>query len=298
MNKYAIGEILNIAIMTKKAHVVVEGADDVKIYENLSDENCEIYPIELIEGYSGGCTHIKNAFKALNEATNFHKIEDYLIGIIDKDSSTFRETTQYISGVFTLKYYSIESHFINQESINNLIKDATNVSNKQELPNFNLEECIADIDALYYFSLESLMGSINKDYTSIVGYSDNPGRRRDINTMQKIMQKSIILDGLSQARNLYKTVESMKFFVKGKWLLTAFTEGIEKKIKELPKKCKTMQITQCKPCSFSNNTSCLFKIKDGISHNTLLSLTRNHTSNNELKYIKDRLAHLSFTAKN
>ena len=66
MNKYEIDEILSMAIMTKTAHVLVEGVDDVRIYEKLSSGDCEVYAIESIEGYSGGCDFVKDAIQDLN----------------------------------------------------------------------------------------------------------------------------------------------------------------------------------------------------------------------------------------
>ncbi len=297
MNKYEIDEILNMAIMTKTAHVLVEGVDDVRIYEGLSSGDCEIYAIESIEGYSGGCDFVKDAIVELNKIDSQGIIDKYVVGIIDRDVGVFRNGNLNIPGLFVLDQYSIESHFVNSEVLNKLIFKLTNVTIKQVVPAVSVTNCIEDLDGLYYFSLEALKGATDANYTGVVGYADNIGRRRDATTMQSIMRKSQDLDQLSLSKNLSQELSSLKLFVKGKWLLKSFSEGLEKIIKDLPNKCKTKSIIQCQACQYDEKSSCLFKIKDGISHKAIYSLAMNIIDNNELNYVKEMLKRISATAK-
>ncbi|MCZ2337944.1 MAG: DUF4435 domain-containing protein [Chitinophagales bacterium] len=297
MNKYEIDEILAMAIMTKTAHVLVEGVDDVRIYEALSSGECEVYAIESIDGYSGGCNFVKNAIQDLNSIDSQGILDKYVVGIIDRDVGYFRNGNLNIPALFTLDQYSIESHFVNSEVLNKLLMKLTHITEKQVTPSIPVQECIDDLDSLYYFSLEALQGAIDSSYSSVVGYADNLGRRKDVKTMQDIMAKSNALDQLSVSKNLGRTISKLKLFVKGKWLLKAFSEGLEKAIKDLPKKCKTKSITQCRACQFDNKSSCLFKIKDGISHKAIYSLAMDIVDNNELNYVRDMLQRIAATAR-
>lgn len=297
MNKYEIDEIFNSAIMTKTAHVLVEGVDDVSIYENLAPDDCEIYAIETIDGYSGGCGAVTDAIKVLNEIDTQGILSKYVVGIIDRDSEFFISGLKNIPGLFTLNQYSIESHFVNDQVLNNLLFQITKISEKQEIPNINTEICIDAIDDVYYFSLEALNSAVDSEYNGIVGYSSNIGRRKDVHTMQSIRLKSQTLDALAATHNLDRNIISLKLLVKGKWLLQAFSEGLEKLIKSLPQQCKSSQIIQCRICKFDVNSSCLFKLKDGINHQSIYSLAMNVKGNGELDYIKDMLQNISHSAK-
>lgn len=297
MNKFEIDEILNAAIMTKTAYVLVEGIDDVSIYENLAPDDCEIYAIETIEGYSGGCTAVTEAIKELNEIDTQGILSKYLVGIIDRDAEFFVSGLKNIPGLFTLNQYSIESHFVNNEVLNSLIFQITKISGKQEIPDINAEICIDGIDDVYYFSLEALNSAVDSEYNGIVGYSSNIGRRKDAHTMESIRSKLQSLDALAAAHNLDRSIISLKLLVKGKWLLQTFSEGLEKVIKDLPQKCKSSQIIQCRICQFDENSSCLFKLKDGINHQSIYSLAMNVNGNSELDYIKEMLQRISHSAK-
>ncbi|MFD2754502.1 DUF4435 domain-containing protein [Comamonas terrae] len=297
MNKYEIDEILSMAIMTKTAHVLVEGVDDVRIYEKLSSGDCEVYAIESIEGYSGGCDFVKDAIQDLNSIDSQGILDKYVVGIIDRDVGYFRNGNLNMPALFTLAQYSIESHFVNSEVLNKLLVKLTHITEKQVTPLITVQECIDDLDGLYYFSLEALQGAIDSSYSSVVGYGDNIGRRKDENTMQSIMAKSDVLDQLSASKNLGRSISELKIFVKGKWLLKSFSEGLEKVIKDLPRKCKAKSIMQCRVCQFDDKSSCLFKIKDGISHKAIYSLAMDIVDNNELNYVRDMLQRISATAK-
>lgn len=297
MIKYEIDEILITAIMTKTAHVLVEGVDDVRIYEELSSGECEIYAIESIEGYSGGCAFIKDAITYLSSIDNQGILDKYVVGIIDRDVGFFRNGNLNIPGLFVLEQYSIESHFVNEEVLKKLLYKLTHITSKQVIPQISVSDCFEDLEGLYYFSLEALKGSVDANYGAIVGYSDNIGRRRDAETMQSIRVKSEELDQFSASKNLTANISSLKLFVKGKWLLKSFSEGLEKIIKDLPRKCKANEIYQCHVCKFNEKSSCLFKIKDGISHKAIYSLSMDIMENNELNYVKEMLQRVAATAK-
>lgn len=52
--KYEISEILNTALMTRTISIIVEGVDDIQVYDSIAksvDKTAEIFPIETIEGY-------------------------------------------------------------------------------------------------------------------------------------------------------------------------------------------------------------------------------------------------------
>lgn len=298
MNKFEIDEILNMAIMTKTAHVLVEGVDDVRVYESLATDDCEIFAIESIEGYSGGCNYVKQAMEDLNSIDSLGIIEKYIVGIIDRDVGYFRSGELDIPGLFVLNQYSIESHFVNEEILKKLLYKLTNITAKQEIPQISVRDCIEDLSGLYYFSLEALKGAKDKNYAAVVGYSDSIGRRRDERTMQSIHSKRKTLDQLSVNNNLSQQLSSLKIFVKGKWLLKSFSEGLERIIRDLPSRCKSKKIFQCRVCKFDEKSACLFRIKDGVSHKTIYSLAMDMTENDELAYVRELLQRISAAAKN
>ncbi|MGQ6466019.1 hypothetical protein ACUNEK_06565 [Serratia sp. IR-2025] len=117
--KYEISEILNTAIMTKSISVIVEGVDDIQVYYGIAksaNKIVEIFPIETIDGYAPGCNHIVTAMDDILELPKANvNIDNYIIGIIDKDVKDFRGEMPTNPLILTLKHYSMESHFVDKK---------------------------------------------------------------------------------------------------------------------------------------------------------------------------------------
>ena len=163
--QFDLDEVLNEAIMTKTPCVIVEGVDDIPVYDgiiNSSDRNVEVIAIEVIEGYSKGCDQVVEATKKLSETIEFsYDPADYVLGIIDKDVRDFREELPENRLLLVLDVYSIESHFVNPEVIEDVIRICTKSSsdmNTQELRNHIFLKCSNNMEVMFLASLEALKG--------------------------------------------------------------------------------------------------------------------------------------------
>ncbi|EKN3726133.1 TPA: hypothetical protein ACPZRY_002212 [Yersinia enterocolitica] len=293
--KYIISEVLNEAIMTKIPTIVVEGIDDVKIYDCIAktvNKNYFVIPIECIDGFSEGNEHV---IRAMNQVSilpsSKYGYENYIVGIIDKDVRDFRHDIPINRLIFPLTVYSIESHFVNNEAILLFISELTRAT--RDLINSDLERFITDkllenFEDLYLMSLEALKGAIDKEYLAEFSYSFNEGRIIDIKNISSIRKKKTALLSFANDLGINYNLETLKRISKGKWLLFLFCYTLEKTINKLPEKCQEHKITSCRVC-ITDIKKCLYKIKDGITHKTLKSILMNKVDLNEFDYIRNKL---------
>lgn len=302
MDKYDMDEIVNMAIMTKTPHIIVEGINDVCVYEAIADSieaNHEVYCIQMIEGYTGGNTDVAEAINYCHSLPMGagRKVEDYVMGVIDRDSRYYRNEIPTIPALFILKYYSIESHFSSKTSIHPIIRKITRTSGDDQL---DVDGIFGRIESkfrdLYYFSLDALKNATDHLYSSVVAFSDNPGRRSDQITIKALETRREDLDAFAAAKGLSDSLESIMVFSKGKWVLTVFSEYLFKEIADLVEKCKVNIIGQCKSCKFDPTSPCLFKIEPGFNNKTIYALLLKEVNIPEVDYIRDRLSRLSASA--
>ena len=302
MEQYEVDEILNMAIMSKTPYFIVEGVDDICIYEEIAKSvsmNCEVYSVEMISGLSGGNDGVVKAMTSLNELimAEGKKVENYVLGIVDRDIRSYRNEMPTLPSIFTLNFYSIESHFASKSVIRPSIDRLTRISNRDEI---DIESLFAKIEQelrdTYYFSLEALKKAIDPAYPALITYSCSIGRRKDGNTITYLGTVKNDLDVF--AANLYITpdIESMRAFVKGKWLLTAFSDALFKEIEGLVVACKSLLIGQCRICRLNNNSPCLYQLKDGLNKNSLFSLLKDFIDIPEINYIRDAMKAVNATA--
>ncbi|RIX43492.1 MAG: DUF4435 domain-containing protein [Rhodocyclales bacterium GT-UBC] len=303
MNKYEIDEILNLAIMSKTPYIIVEGVDDIHIYEAIAKSAntiCEIYAVDMIEGLAGGNDGVIEAMQIV-EALNLPAgklVEQFMMGIIDRDARFYRNEIPNSPSIFSLSYYSIESHFVSKFTIKPTIDQLTRISVLDEI----------DIDSIYieigrrlfdayYFSLDALKNAVDPTYQSIIGYSSNIGRRKDANTVSKLQARKHDLDIFAVVHNISSSVESMRKFVKGKWLLTAFVEEMFVEIEGLVKKCKGSAIKQCRMCELDNAAPCLYQLRGGVTKNSTYSTIQDFVHIPDFDYLREALKAVEATAK-
>ena len=122
MNKYEADELLNLAIMSKTPYVIVEGVDDIHIYEEIAKSAqvlCEVYSVEMLEGLVGGNDGVIQAMESI-ESLNMPEgksAKEFILGIIDCDARYYRGEMPVLESVLSLSVYSIESHFVSKFSI-------------------------------------------------------------------------------------------------------------------------------------------------------------------------------------
>lgn len=302
MNKYQASELLNLAIMSKTPYVIVEGVDDIQIYESIAESaqtTCEIYSVEMIEGLAGGNDGVIQAIEVI-ESLNMpmgKSAKDFVMGIIDCDARYYRGEMPAFESLFSLNAYSIESHFISKFSIKSTIDQLTRISLIDSVDIDKIYKVVeANVFDLYYFSLEALKNAVEPNYQSIVGYSASAGRRKDPNTIAALMAKKDNLDTFANSLHLSRDIESLRKFVKGKWLLAAYAEELFSEIESLVAKCKAFAITQCRMCVRENSAPCLYKVKDGFNKNSLFPILKNFIEIPEFDYLRNAFRSISFTA--
>jgi hypothetical protein len=302
MNKYEADELLNLAIMSKTPYVIVEGVDDIQIYESIAESAqtpCEIYSVEMIEGLAGGNDGVIQAIEIIESLSMpaGRSAKDFVMGIIDCDARYYRREMPIFASIFSLSAYSIESHFVSKFSIKLAIDQLTRISSVDTI---NIDQIYASVEDkvfdLYYFSLEALKNAVDPYYQPVVGFSASAGRRKDPNTIAALMTKKDDLDIFANSLHLSRDIESLRKFVKGKWLLTAYAEELFCEIETLVEKCKNFAITQCRMCVRDNSAPCLYKVKDGFNKNSLFSILKNFIEIPEFDYLRNAFRSVSVTA--
>lgn len=303
MEKFEIDELLNLAIMSKLPCFIVEGVDDICIYERIAETanvDCEVYSIEMIAGLSGGNDSIISAMRSLENLPmpGTSMVHHFIAGIIDRDARPYRNEMPTEQAILCLNFYSIESHFVSEHIIKPSIQRLTRISKQDSIDtNFILSRVEAALSNLYYFSLEALKGATSPAYTAVVGYSASIGRRKDPYTITLIEQKKTELDAFSSSYGLTISLDSMKEFVKGKWLLAAFAEELLNEACELKQECKSSIIAQCRMCLLDPNAPCLFGIRDGFTKASLYSTLLDFVEIPDFDYIRARMRLVVSTSK-
>ena len=298
--QYNLQEVFNSAIISRKPIVIVEGIDDIPLYDRIINCNGiigDIIAVETIEGYSNGCRAVEQATSDLNGlATSRYAPEKFIVGIIDKDIKDFRNELPQTSSLLVLDFYSIESHFVNYEVIDYLLRVCTkgvSALYTAELKNKILNYCISNMELIYLASLEALKGSLDSSYSAEFNYSDKFGRLNDVNLSTRLYQKKNFLIDFALSLNIKYEVIHLKKFCKGKWLLEFFSKEVEESIKSLPSECGTNDVMKCRNCKSGLINNCMYRLTDGFSSRQLKELAKQVCSSSELSYIRTRVKNLN-----
>ncbi|MER3735023.1 hypothetical protein J8815_27370 [Klebsiella pneumoniae] len=257
--KYEIGEILNQAIMTGTISLVVEGIDDIKIYETISNEvgkNVIVFPIGCVEGYSPGCGHVIPAMDAiceLPEGDKEHKKKKKKNFFLNKKTTPYLLPDEFISLIFNDIFYESES--------------------------------------LYLMSLEALKCSIDNTYDSCFQYSFSEGRIFSSDDQRKILEKRDDLISFSESLGITATVENLKIITKGKWLIHYVSHKLANACSTMHTNCGVPPQSHCVVCeSGSDNKSCLYRTKDGVTPKSFKNSLFGNMNSPDIQYIKDRIS--------
>ncbi len=293
---YDIEELFTTAIMVDKPMIIVEGSDDIKVFENLVEQinrEYDVYAIENINNYSEGCAQVIRAIEDLQLKINENdRNEKYILGIIDADVRRFRNSIPKLKGLFVLRYYSFESHFISRSNLKILVGEITNNGNKA-ISKEVLDYCESDLEhklkELYYYSLEALKNALIKNYNSVIGYSDSPGLLYSGHHWTKIKKIKRNLDYFAKKYSLQYNLKTLKRISKGKWLVFYYSSSVFSRLKTLKDACKDNKIPQCQFCKKSNHNKCLRKLNSSYNVDFIQMKLLNHYDKSELKYVYDRL---------
>jgi|GEM_PF-2171047 hypothetical protein len=280
-----IYQILANAVMNNIKTILVEGSYDIKKYEsilsnseNIKDgsfcDSVKVIPIETIakntnnteEMFYVGCEGIISALLDLDNNILQHKAdinaEKYILGIIDKDIRNHRENINPIpinNKLFLLPYYSIESFYINEESVRIILKKSINsislIDNEivSDLFNNSLNDTI---DFLFYPVLDAYLKATDSNHSPLAGYEFEYGYvkeklKKDEYTAIKELNKQIIK----------KDISTFLDICKGKWFLECWVEKLIDRIKNLSNLCRNKKIKQCQYCAIKKyENKCQYKV--------------------------------------
>ncbi len=297
--KYEPDELIIEAKMSGTAIIIVEGSDDIPLYENLinslNSKNIEVYASEnlIISNNTKGCKGVLKALEQINEFSNGIDIEKYILGIIDKDVSDFREENFNLKGLFILKYYSIESHFVVPDNLLYVISQVTNASislSQTMNQKINLFNCVVNnmSEDLFYISLDALQNACKRNYVATYKYSDNI--INILNTPDyklRLTDKISDLDSFANNKNIQNNLDNLLLIVKGKWLLDYYVLKIKQLLDTLPNQCNINKL--CQFCKSEKHNNCSFKTLFNINTNAIKTLILKNTSIDSLNYIKERI---------
>lgn len=279
-----IYQILANARMNNIKIILVEGQYDTKKYEsilinseNIKDDSfrdsVKVIPIDTISKNTNniketyiGCEGIISALSDLDNNILQHKAdinaEKYILGIIDKDIRNHRENFNPIptnNKLFLLPYYSIESFYINEESVRVILKKSINsislIDNK--IVDFLFNNSLKDtIDFLFYPVLDAYLKATNPNYPYLVGYEFEYGYVKE--KLQKD-EYTAIKEELDKQR-IGKDISTFLDICKGKWFLECWLEKLIDRIKTLSNLCQNKEIKQCQYCTVKIENKCEYKV--------------------------------------
>lgn len=300
MSNYRINEVLLNAQELGEKVILVEGVDDVQLYENLfhnegyivlAIENVETITSESGECYQPGCHGVKIAIEDItsHEDGNTDLIGSNMLGIIDKDVSDYRGEVVESDIVVNLRHYAIENHFIEPQTVYLLLKNYSKSAKliDEELADKIFSDILVDMEILYLITLDSLKGALDSDYQAIFGYSSPDACYKNESKLNSLLERKDELEEFSNAQGLSYGIDLLKNTTKGKWALQAFCEFLPSHVSRLVEKCKNNQIKQCQFCATGKHHHCLYRLNDGVNNKTLKSNVYNFYSIDSLKYIHD-----------
>lgn len=287
-------ELLNEAVMGERPLVIVEGFDDIRLYEEFSKEvnlDCKIVASENILNKGEGCSGVISNINLIESVSGGVDVSKYVLGVIDRDARYFRRDMPESKLILVLKLYSIESHFVIEGVVGRILSSVLN-ANDDLLKKIDVEEVYRDISSklmvLYEVSLEALKKACVKDYAAEVGYSSRVRSVFCDGSYQKIMNKKSELDDFAAQNNISKDWGGLRLICKGKWLLDFFCDHLYEYIDSLPDLCANKKLTQCQYCSNGNNLKCLYRWREKYQSYHLRGMVMGYTDLNEFDYILDR----------
>lgn len=143
--------------------------------------------------------------------------------------------------------------------------------------------------------MEALKKAISKDYNAIFSYeSDILSAEKNPATRKELIRKKDDLLNFSTSLGIYiNSIESLKKFTHGKWLLDIFSKFLSKYISSLSNSCKSNLIYQCKFCKVGHD-SCLYQKNSGFNDALVKNDLINSIHINEFSEIYNRAEKLKY----
>jgi len=288
----SINNILVSSKMVGRKAIVVEGTDDVKKYEcilensnNVKDKVfnkvLKVYAVETIldkddNYYQEGCVGVVNAMTDLksNSHNNINDLKKYVLGYIDKDVRNHRTSIEPWPDsdiLFVLKYYSIETFYVNKFSVkplvNELMSGSKSLITDSLLDHIHEDALGKTINKLYYAVLDSLKKSTDNTYISAkYGYDKDYGFIKNNDLLTDEEKKSLE----EEFDHIGKDLSSYSDVCKGKWLFEGWLENVIEIVLNLRHKCGTGVVVKCDFCTINQPNKCSYKsiVASGNMHAT------------------------------
>lgn len=272
MEVYADAKIRNSKI------AVVEGIDDIAIYDKIISDNnlnIEVKAIDNVQILDDnhnritGCEGIILMFEKVSNSIASEESKRYLLGIIDRDYRDFKNENPNNELIFVLDRYSIENYFLNINTFKACLSHYTRLSENDLNQNWVIKEFDSIknnlLEKLFLLCIESLKKQLTPNYESSIHLDlDSPDRYlRDAEIKQEISRKTKMLLDYAESLSLHKNIETLIHICKGKWLIAVYAELIKEFINK-NKLCTEYQedeIEKCQYCKVGNTQNCLHKKK-------------------------------------
>jgi hypothetical protein len=301
--RYSAIELLRQAIKEEIPVVIVEGPDDIKIYNKLAKEtNKEVVvkAVEFIEGGEGANCHAIFSIISKNDFQSEIKKKDnrqWLLGIIDGDTIEYkswmkRESIENIIGLYQLKLYSFESYFVSEHNLKHLLVTITRMGSMSKITDITInyflkkfkpiEEMLfqISIDNLIFLQNDKIKSSL--DSMKINEIINNPKVQIDLKERSKNINDFIETNNIDFEKDKKK-------IIKGKKLFQTFYEIIRMELKAIPDNCRKISVDNCDYCSEDKKLreKCLWKTTQYSNYDQFKPIVYLNTDNPEFNEIKN-----------
>lgn len=291
-------ELLNEAIMSETPMLVVEGVDDISIYEGIChqlEKYCEVVAVQNLKDMSEGNRGVIDFIKALLELNYEGDLDKYILGVIDRDSRYYRGEIVNVPAIFMLKWYSMESHFITRQAIRCVAEQCTRIQPKlltDELVEMLYGKLMDTIMLLYYMSLECLKKACVKDYESLASYKMNVQHLKNIGAFELLAERKDSLDEFASQVGVSNDLNGLLNICKGKWLIGEFSKFLICEIKILKEKCFRNEIEKCQFCHSGNNELCLYGFEGVYNEPQIANIIKKNEGYTQFGYLRERIANM------
>lgn len=296
--KLKAGELLKKAIMGDKPLVIVEGFDDVRLYGAFAKQAevaCDIVASENILTEKEGCDGVISNIDVIEAVAGNTDISKHVVGVIDRDARYFRNEIPTSSAILILDLYSIESHFVGEETVRRVLSSVLNASDellRQVDISQIYHEIVNRLMGVYEVSLEALKKACVRGYSAEIGYADKVRSVFLSGAYPRIMVKQPALEQFANTLNIARDWQNLTLICKGKWLLDLFCDYLHEHISNLPHLCASGHLAQCQYCSGGNNKKCLYRWRENFDSSHLRGLVLGYVDLPDFAYIRSRLRSL------
>lgn len=274
--KYQIEEALTAAIMTNTPLILVEGIDDIPIYEAVAKaaglRSYQVKKADLFDcSPAGGCDGVLACVQILqNKWQERNDIGLYFIAFIDADLQPFKEKwgeIKSLKGLFVLDWYAIEAYFIAPYYIQRLLcyltrlpEDSTQLIAAFEQINQHWQHLQED---LFLFALDALQKELQPNPTSISKSSAQINSNQYPIVVENLKNRRVELVNFGHSQNLnFSKEQIIKRCLRSKDLIIFWIKALFCAKEQRISSCNTNGLPVCENCQTTQNyTNCYYQHK-------------------------------------